>query len=193
VWSEVFAAIGGLVAGSLGTAAGIVTALSRARASSNRGRPEALPYREVASDGPVVRCPDCDATVLKCTKCGAVRTDVCTLWAHCRENADVVGVWSETKEDHYLNFTHGTSGKHLCGPQRRVRSGFLWRNRCATDGLHVHQKCERCGWHGAVQVRSAHRDAPRPLPAEQNDLGSRQFVDHEEESHASGETHQQEP
>jgi hypothetical protein len=176
-----------MVAGSL-VSAPLVTAIRRqARASSNRGRSEeASPYRRLPElenavlYGPVVRCPDCDAIVLKCTRCGGVRTDVYSLETHCEDpRADRVGVWSETKEVCYLNFTHGTSDRRLCSPKRRVRTGFLWRKRCDSEGLHVHQKCERCGWHGTARIASAHREAPRLLPAEQNDLGSKQFVDHE--------------
>lgn len=201
MWTEVLAAIGGLIAGSVGMAAGVATALSRARAASSRVATERAPYRELpalgyrgtVADGPVVRCPKCDAAVLQCTKCGDVRTDAYPGWWHCRVDGIAVGVWSAPKSVSYLNFTHGTSSRRLCSPQRRVGTGFLWWHPCESDGLHVHQKCERCGWNGTARIASAHGDALRLLPAEQKDLGSRQFGDIQEESHASGETDQQEP
>lgn len=143
--------------------------------------------------GPAVRCPQCDASPLQCTRCNALRTDVRHGDTHCRSET-TQGVWQRRSQKEFLNFTHGTSTEHLCSPQRRVRLGFLWRFRCsvadAATGydLHVHQKCERCGWRGITGVRS------RPLPTEQSDLGSSQFrVQFLEVSDASGQANQQEP
>lgn len=35
-----------------------------------------------------------------------------------------------------------------CGPNQRLRFGFLWLRRCREPGTHIHQSCERCGWRG---------------------------------------------
>jgi len=40
----------------------------------------------------------------------------------------------------------------FCSPQRRARHGFLWLRKCSEPGVHVHQRCSRCGWTGIAMV-----------------------------------------
>lgn len=97
--------------------------------------------------GPLYACPQCSAKVMRCTKHDEFRTDRAEGDAHwlCE------GAFTPATNVP-LNFTHGTSMSRLCSPQRRVRMGFLWHTRCWGHDLHVHQKCERCGWRGTAYI-----------------------------------------
>ncbi len=96
--------------------------------------------------GPLHACPQCGAKVMRCTKHDVFRTDRAEGDRHWScDGAFTLAI------DVPLNFTHGTSMSLLCSPQRRVRMGF-WRTQCFRHDLHVHQKCERCGWAGPAYI-----------------------------------------
>jgi hypothetical protein len=104
--------------------------------------------------GPWHNCPQCGAPARRCFGCGEVRTDRIEGATHrpwyIESGKPDCGAFCEHPDD-FLEFTRGTSPMHLCTPQQRVRL-TLWGHRCTQPGLHVHQRCQRCGWAGIALV-----------------------------------------
>jgi len=110
--------------------------------------------------GPLRSCPECGAVIHECTHARARRgrTD--------RRAGDTCACWEAPFPSQYvarpdlpLNFTCGTSVAHPCTPHRRVFTRSLWRALCTESGIHVHQKCERCGWRGVSFLQKETSDA----------------------------------
>jgi hypothetical protein len=104
--------------------------------------------------GPYHCCPQCGAPAQRCDKCYDVRTDKYQRQLHIGfvDSIDKpCGVYRE-QPDVFLAYTHGTSLLRLCTPQQRVWMSWWHRERCESHGLHVHQKCQRCGWRGVAYV-----------------------------------------
>lgn len=111
--------------------------------------PMTLVPRVEHQKAPLCACPQCGAVAYACSGCGRTRTDItycqhfaCGYYQHC--------------SDTQLPSSHGTSlEKRLCAPTRRVRVGpWYWPfTRCDEPSVHVHHKCQRCGWRGIAVVK----------------------------------------
>lgn len=108
-------------------------------------------YNDARShDGePYKRCPVCGTLQRSCKECGDSATTHEIGTSH-RRNDRHCGSYGE--RGYYLNFTNFTAERWLCTPSRRVGVGFMWLGKCQQPGIHVHQKCERCGWRGIAHV-----------------------------------------
>ena len=109
------------------------------------GAPRGLPTSPM---GPLTACPRCGTKMRSCPGCNSGGTDRVIDASH-EFAGKFCGYYHEVG---YLNFTHGTSERHLCSPERRARYGFLWLKDCEEPGIHVHQKCERCAWRGIARI-----------------------------------------
>ena len=90
--------------------------------------------------GPLYACPQCGATVMRCTPCTVSgRTEPMARGTAVRRTL-------HSGNERVPELHAPTSLSRLCSPQRRVRMGFLWHKQYQRHDLHVHQKCERCGW-----------------------------------------------
>jgi hypothetical protein len=120
---------------------------AKADASSVYRYPTPLPV------GFLARCPQCGAQAYRCAGCHCVTTAADRERAHCFTNTGSGsdgGYWNffADRPEPILNFDRGTGRDRYCSPERRVRYGFLWLTICSEPGVHVHQRCERCGWRG---------------------------------------------
>jgi hypothetical protein len=79
-------------------------------------------------------CPECRADLRRpvCER-GHIHTgryaSICDRW-------DCNAEWSKVPIGRF------------CGPNKRMRYGFLWLWKCREPGTHLHQACKRCEWRG---------------------------------------------
>lgn len=106
------------------------------------------PDTPTQATGPLSVCPRCNAVAVQCPKCiREHRTDVAPF-SECR-GTGCIGQY--TSKDALLAFTRST------GPTRYCQNHW-WRPFC-TDApgiIHVHQRCQRCGWRGVAEIPNTH-------------------------------------
>lgn len=101
-------------------------------------------------------CPQCGSDwgpdhVVVCMDCGKIHTSK-TCDKALTKKICCVEVCKSTNLSWALPFDGINAGEiiHYCSPQQRQSLG--WWKKCKEDGVHVHQRCDRCGWRGIAMV-----------------------------------------